>query len=111
MNALPQRTRSQAARTLHALLRHCPGYTEACRSPAKVAWTVQSLLLLHTHQHHITQQYLPAGCIGGAQLLAEALPLQPRYSNELTMETICLLIIHLGYYCRQLSEYAVLTSG
>ena len=64
---LPQRTTSPVARRLHAILRYCPGYQEACESPRRVAWVISAIL----QQSH---RDLPTGCIDAALELQEALP-------------------------------------
>src|SRR5260370_21116097 len=47
---LPQRTTSPVARRLHAMLRHCPGYSEACeRSSRRVASGI-SATFQHSHR-------------------------------------------------------------
>src|SRR6266571_7690611 len=62
---LPQRTTSPVARRLHAILRYCPGYQEACQSPRRVAWVISAIL----QQSH---RDLPTGCIDAALELQEA---------------------------------------
>src|SRR2546429_9633389 len=90
---LPQRTTSPVARRLHAILRYCPGYQEACESPRRVAWVI-SAILQHSHRD------LPAGCIDAALELQEALPFfAPKLTRHLTVDQLCKIIVEVGRYC------------
>ena len=90
---LPQRTTSPVARRLHAILRYCPGYQEACQSPRRVAWVI-SAILQHSHRD------LPAGCLDAALELQEALPFfAPKLTCHLTVDQLCKIIVEVGRYC------------
>ena len=91
---LPQRTTSPVARRLHAMLRYCPGYREACeRSSRRVAWVI-SAILQHSHRD------LPIGCVDAALELQEALPFfAPKLTCHLTIDQLCKIIVEVGRYC------------
>ncbi len=69
---LPQRTTSPVARRLHAQLRQCPGYGEACER----------------------------SCVDAALELQEALPFfAPKLTCHLTIDQLCKIIVEVGRYC------------
>src|SRR5260370_31660375 len=89
---LPQRTTSPVACRLHAILRYCPGYQEACESPRRVVWVISAIL----QQSH---RDLPAGCIDAALELQEALPFfAPKLTCHLTVDQLCKIIVEVGRY-------------
>src|SRR5689334_9892930 len=80
---LPKRTISPVARRLHALLRYCPGYSEAIDSPRRVGWVLTSILQLR-------QSDLPIGCVAAAAELQAVLPqFAPKLTRHLTIEQVC----------------------
>lgn len=90
---LPQRTTSPVARRLHAMLRYCPGYHEACESPRRIAWVISAVLQL-------SHRDLPAGCLDAACELQEALPFfAPKLTCHLTIDHLCKIIVDVGRYC------------
>lgn len=90
---LPQRTTSPVARRLHAYLRYCPGYQEACNSPCKTAWVVNAVLQLSDYD-------LPMGCQSAARELQAALPFfAPKLTRHLTIDHLCKIIVEVGRYC------------
>ena len=92
---------ARTAITIHALIRHQPGYAQAKRAkPAeRIRWVLQAIATLPAD---LVQQYIPAGGIGDAlQLQQYALPeLTPQAARLLTIDTICRLIV-VGAYQRQ----------
>lgn len=94
IHPLPQRTTSPVARRLHAMLRQCPGYGEACeRSTRRVALVI-SAILQHCHRD------LPIGCVDAALELQDALPFfAPKLTCNLTVDQLCKIIVEVGRYC------------
>jgi hypothetical protein len=94
IHPLPQRTTSPVARRLHAMLRQCPGYGEACESSSRrIAWVI-SAILQHYHRD------LPIGCMDAALELQEALPFfAPKLTCHLTVDQLCKIIVEVGRYC------------
>jgi hypothetical protein len=90
---LPQRTTSTLARRLHAQLRQCPGYHEACQSSRRIAWVISALLQL-------SHRDLPAGCMDAALERQDALPFfAPKLTCHLTVDQLCKIIVEVGRYC------------
>ena len=95
---LPRRTTSKPAKRLHAMLRSYPGYELAVDSPQRVNWTIHALLALAEDRPDFVQE-LPNGCIGAVYWLADCLPFCPAFTKELSIDTLCSLIVQLGYHC------------
>ncbi len=92
-NPLPKRTTSPVARRLHAYLRYQPGYHEACSSPRKTAWVVETVLQLSDYD-------LPVGCSSAARELQAALPFfAPKLTRHLTIDQLCKIVVEVGRYC------------
>ncbi|QBD82436.1 hypothetical protein EPA93_43265 [Ktedonosporobacter rubrisoli] len=90
---LPVRTVSPVARRLHALLRYCPGYSEAYDSPStrRAQWVLDAL-------EQLNRSDLPLGCRDAVYELQQC-HLPASLTRYLSVDQLCKIIVELGRYC------------